>query len=196
MNKYKNLGFDYANIKRIINPLNAKFNFVEDKKSVKIERARDVLPFNAYNNLLRYHHNHPIQKRSCHQTACEVAYRLKDFGVEVCDGFYCEKSSGNIYAHTFCKLNDRYFDPTIEFAYSYLSTARFEYFSERIYKPKEFLLIQFAIGYLTSGDYLSRTSTSTICKGFDVISGNYYDVFIDKDGNMVDLLHQSRIRAA
>jgi hypothetical protein len=187
MEKFKKLGFSYVNVKRITNPFNVKFNFISDKRKVKIERTEDVLPSYCHERLLIYLLTNPIKPQTCHSTAPEIASYFRDLGVQVCDGFYYDIKEKKTYAHTFCKLGDKYFDPTLEFAYSFDMTNCFDYISERVFDPNEFSILQHAYSYILGGNGLMRYCCSSVCSGYHKDSGLFYEVSVNDDGYIVYL---------
>lgn len=183
--KYQKLGFNFSDVKRITNPLNSQFRFVTDDRDVQVMSAKDVLSPYHYDRLLKFHKAYPIKKGSCHSTAGFVAFLLRDAGVQVCDGYYYDKMKKETYAHTFCKLGDLYFDPTIEFAFSSSFISCFDYHSVRLYEPNEYKVIQHAFYYAVKGG-VNSYATSTIRLGYDKDSGQCYEIRLD-DRGMIEL---------
>lgn len=179
---YKKVGLDFysSDIKRISNPMSSYFSFTIDKKNVVVESAKDVLPPFYYQKLLKRHKEHPILPCTCHTTAGEVAYLLRDLGVEVCDGCYVFQGDGLSRRHTFCKLGDRYFDPTIEFAYSFGKTQNFEYISERVFNAKEYTVLQHAFGFLYAGQHKKLVYMPTMWA--ERPDGFVFDYYLSDDG--------------
>lgn len=153
--KEHNLSLDDYEL--ITHPFDYAFEFKKGEGCVRVDSAYEVLPEAAQRELRAFLNQvYCVEKGSCHKTAVEVGLLLEKYGVEVVDGYYKLIDDDITYRHSFCKYNERYFDPTIEEYYGFKKTKGFSYISERVFSPHEIRVFQFACAYLETKQPLQK----------------------------------------
>lgn len=126
---------------KVINPEKYQWFYIYEPLIITPSPARDILNYGQivqYNKVLSSYH---VEKGSCHQTASIFSRNISD--CYMCDGFY---SCGNKWhAHSFCKIGNKYFDPTIENAWGPDYLEKISYLSLRVYLPYEIYLFNIAL---------------------------------------------------
>lgn len=151
-------------VKRVASPYDYPFEYETTHIPVRVSPAEDCLSNYEYSRLMIYvSREYEVEPRSCHSTAGIIARFLNGVGVDarVVDGFYQRLDKGEVYAHSFCKIGQLYFDPTIEFVFGYNGTQCYNYFSEREFGAYEYLVMQMAMGYAYKAN-ISPFYTSTL----------------------------------
>ncbi len=154
MPKLKAYNLSIEDYKIITHPYDFAFEFSKGAGIVNVESVKEVLPNNIQKELRHYLSEEYIVKPcSCHETAVRVGLKLEKYGVEVVDGYYVFLQRDEIHNHTFCKYNDKYFDPTIEEVFGSEGIQQFQYISERVFSPHEMFLYQNSCGYAAFGEF-------------------------------------------
>lgn len=180
---------DYHNMARVLNPKDYPFSFNEEGFSITIEPAKEILPDEAYKKLMTYVRGATIKKGMCHIVAYEVSHLLEGYGVLFCDGYY-SRQGGKLYTHSFCKYDNRYFDPTVEFGLGFSPGITFTYYSSRTFEPKEILIYYVAASLIRDNrlvgfDNIATPTTLEYCFGepfYAIESPKRF--LIDDDGYM------------
>ena len=176
-------GIKPEDIKRVANPYDYPFKFENEHGVVGVVPMAECLPKGEYMKLLLWVETFGVAPQSCHSTAGDIALQLYKDGIDVkvVDGFYQRKSTGEVFAHTFCKIGDMYCCPTIEFAFGCEFLREFDYISERIFSAQEYFTLQVAMGYAEFNDISTTFHTSTLV--YDGYWSNLKtDYILDKDG--------------
>ena len=162
-------GVQPIDVKRVETPYDYPFAYKTTHRIVKVSPAEDCLSNYKYSRLMTFvSNNYEVEPRSCHSTAGIIAMFLKDMGVDarVVDGFYERLDTREVFAHSFCKVGQLYFDPTIEFVFGYNRTQCYKYFSEREFEAYEYLVMQMAMGYACTAS-ITPFYTSTLMYYYD-----------------------------
>lgn len=158
---YKKRGIQGNDLLKVLSPEGQTFHFICDNKIVTPEPASKVLSLSqlrAYETLLALF---PVEPGSCHFTALVVAQNVP--GIQVCDGFYIPKDDpSKALSHTFCKVGDKYFDPTIENVRGKAALKEYTYQSIRVFEPKELQLYFAAVGRMKNCTRKSFFACSTL----------------------------------
>lgn len=161
---------DYEDMLRVLNPQDYTFDFETENVSVIVEPAEQVLPPEAFHELLVLLDDFPMLMGQCHMNAFKVSSCLKSFGVLYCDGTYTDWS-GKTYYHSFCKYEGRYFDPTIEFGFLSPGICEYSYFSSRVFDPHE-IHVYFATSSLMNFHFQGSITSTPTTLDFDFQEGD------------------------
>lgn len=172
----------YQDMVRVLNPEGHPFTFQTEGFPVKVEPAKDVLPHEAFEELIAFTRVFPILMGQCHTNAFRVAQLLQSYGVLYCDGFYTN-ADGETNLHSFCKYGERYFDPTVEFGLYSCGIYGYSYYSSRTFVANE-ILIYFATTTLMSFHLVGKTecSPSSLDYDFQEDDDTRFCYMIDDDG--------------
>lgn len=183
--KFAKQGVKGLDLLKVIYPEDYQFNFITEDRDVLVESAKDVLPEAAYNKIVLFDLEYGIRPGSCHSTAAYISDNLAKYGVQLCDGYYVHQTDcpWKKRPHTFCKLGERYFDPTIEFVFSPNKISEFTYHCVRVFTPEEYSLFAMAAGYKCNFPIGTSAFTSTIA--YENKDTALDDFQIDNDGHFV-----------
>lgn len=155
-------GISAHNFKRISNPLENNFKFTSHDFDVNVERTKSVLPSHLYDIVWDIYNLGGIMTNNCHYNSTNVAYLLRQYGVNIVQGYYINKNdvTQKRVAHSFLEYKGHYFDVTIEFASDFYSTDDFIYHSYRLFDSYEMRVLCSALGYLETNDFGYRVYTT------------------------------------
>ena len=137
---------------RVLYPDEHQYTFNVEETFVEVGKAKDILPTKAYEKLISFVRVFPIKRGMCHITAYKVSLLLRDYGVLYCDGYYSvSNEKDRTYCHSFCKYEDKYFDPTYEFGAGWGTDWIVSYYSSRTYDPYEIRVFFVASTFYTTG---------------------------------------------
>lgn len=184
--KFAKHGIRGVDLLKVVYPEDYQFNFITEDRDIHIERAQEVLPEAAYNIIMQYDYKFGIEPGSCHKTASLVSYLLKEYGVQLCDGYYALTTNPTIkIPHSFCKVGDRYFDPTIEFVFSPEKIEEFIYHCVRVFEPAEYALFAAAAAFRCDVPIGICAYTSTLAYE---PNDEGRDCQIDDDGHFIEVM--------